>query len=83
MPNLCLTAEGDTAEREAVVPAVAVVRGADSVRTEVQFVSVGAITTDRGPVETSVACGFQAGAWPDVAAPDKHQRRLHNSIRIS
>ena len=68
----CLAAEGDTADRESDEP-VAVVRGVDSVRIEDQVVGGGAITTNRGPVAAVVAC--------DV--PDKHQRRLHNSIRIS
>ena len=77
-----LAAEGDTADRLTVVPAV-VVRGVDSVRTEVQVVGVGATTTDRGPVDAAVACVVQAVAWIDITAPDKHQRRLHNSIRIS
>ena len=78
---MCLAAEGDTAERLTVVPEV--VRGADSARTEVQAVGVGATTTDRGPVEATVACVVQVVAWADDAALDKHQRRLHNSIRIS
>ena len=82
MQNLCLTAEGDTAEREPEVPAV-VVRGADDAWIEVQDVGVGATTTDRGPVDAAVASGVQVVARIDVAAPDKHQRRLHNSIRIS
>ena len=79
--ELCLAAEGDTADRESVVPA-AVVRGVDSARIEVQAVGAVAIDANRGPVEAAVACAVQA-AWIDVATPDKHQRRLHNSIRIS
>ena len=71
MQNLCLPAEGDTADRESRVPIV-VDRGADPVRIEVQVVGVGATTTDRGPVAASVACVAQAVAWVDVAAPDKH-----------
>ena len=35
-----------------------------------------------GPVVAVGACAVQAAAWIDPAAPDKHQRRLHNSIRI-
>ena len=38
---------------------------------------------DRGPVEAVVARVAQVVAWDDATAPDKHQRRLHNSIRIS
>ena len=82
MPNLCLAAEGDTADRLTVVPAAAA-RGVDGAWTEVQVVGVGATTTDRGPVVAVVACVVQVVAWPDTTAPDKHQRRLHNSIRIS
>ena len=82
MQNLCLPAEGDTAEREPEVP-VAAVRGVGVAWIEEQAVGVGATTTDRGPVVAVVACGVQAVAWTDAAAPDKHQRRLHNSIRIS
>ena len=78
----CLVTEGDTADRLTEVPA-AVVRGADSVRIEDQVVGVVAIEADRGPVVAEVACVVQVVAWADVAAPDKHQRRLHNSIRIS
>ena len=77
-----LPAEGDTADRKAVVSR-AVVRGADSVQTKVQDVGTVAIAADRGPVDAVVACAAQAVAWVDVAASDKHQRRLHNSIRIS
>ena len=77
-----LAAEGDTAERESVVPAV-VSRGEDSARIEAQGVGVVSIEADRGPVAAVVACVVQIVAWIDVAAPDKHQRRLHNSIRIS
>ena len=77
-----LAAEDDTADRLTEVP-VAAARGADSARTEAQVVGVGTTTADRGPVVAEVACVAQAVAWPDVAAPDKHQRRLHNSIRIS
>ena len=72
----CPTAEGDTADKESVVPGV-VVRGADSVRTEVQVVGAVAIVANRGPVDAVVACAVQVVAWTDVAAPDKHQRRLH------
>ena len=82
MGNLRLAAEGDTADTPTVVP-VAVVRGADVACSEVQVVGAGATTTDRGPVAAAVACVAQAAAWVDVAAPDKYQRRLHNSIRIS
>ena len=82
MQNLCLPAEGDTADREPVVPVVAV-RGVDSVRIEVQEVGVVAIVANRGPVEAAVACAVQVAAWKDEAALDKHQRCLHNSIRIS
>ena len=77
-----LAAEGDTADRLTAVPVV-VVRGVDSVRIEAQAVGVVAIVADRGPVEAAVACVAQVFAWPDTTAPDKHQRRLHNSIRIS
>ena len=79
---LCLAAEGDAADGVSEVPAVAV-RGVDVAWIEVQAVGVGATTTDRGPVVAAVACAVQTEAWIDVAAPDKHQRRLHNSIRIS
>ena len=82
MPNLCLAAEGDTADRESVVPAAAE-RGVDVAWIEVQAVGVGATTTDRGPVGAVAACAVQVVAWIDVAAPDKHQRCLHNSILIS
>ena len=77
-----LAAEGDAAERVAGVP-VAAARRADVARIEVQEVSEAAIVADRGPVGTVVACVAQVAAWIDTAAPDKHQRRLHNSIRIS
>ena len=80
--NLRLAAEGDTADRVAEVPA-AVVQGEDSARIEVQDVGAGAIVANRGPVDADAACAVQGVAWIDVAAPDKHQRRLHNSIRIS
>ena len=79
---LRLAAEGDTADREAAVPDV-VARGPDVARVEVQLVGVGATTTDRGPVVAEAACVVQGVAWADVAALDKHQRRPHNSIRIS
>ena len=77
-----LAAEGDTAEREAEVPVVDV-REVDSVRIEEQVVGAGAITANRRPVVAVVAREIQVVAWGDDAAPDKHQRRLHNSIRIS
>ena len=77
-----LAAEGDTAERVAEVPIIAV-RRVDPVRIEVQVVGVEATVVNRGPVVAEVACDVQGVAWIDVAAPDKHQRRLHNSIRIS
>ena len=77
-----LATEGDTADRESGVPAAAA-RGADLVRIEAQVVGVVASDTNRGPVEAVVACEVQVVAWVDVAAPDKHQRRPHNSIRIS
>ena len=77
-----LAAEGDAADRESAVPDE-VARGVDVAWAEVQVVGVGAITTDRGPVVAVGACAAQVAAWIDVAAPDKHQRRLHNSIRIS
>ena len=83
--KLILGANSDAADRESVVPVV-VVRGVDSVRTEVQGVGVVvivAIVANRGPVVAVVACVAQEVAWIDAAAPDKHQRRLHNSIRIS
>ena len=78
----CLAAEGDTADRESAVPA-AVARGEDSARREVQAVGGVAIVANRGPVDAAVACEVQDAAWIDEAAPDKHQRRLHNSIHIS
>ena len=78
-----LAAEGDTAERVTVVPAVKAGRGVDSVRIEAQVVGAVAIGADRGPVAAVVACVVQVVAWIDEAALDKHQRRLHNSIRIS
>ena len=80
--NLRLAAEGDTADREAAVPVV-VVRGVDSVRSEEQAVGDVTIVANRGPVDAVVACVVQAAAWIDATAPDKQQRRLHNSIRIS
>ena len=80
--SLRLAAEGDTAERVAEVPAE-VVRGEDSARIEVQVVGTGAIAANRRPVEADAACAVQVVAWFDFAASDKHQRRLHNSIRIS
>ena len=82
MGNLRLAAEGDTADRVSEVPVVAA-RGIDSARTEAQGVGVGATEANRGPVVTEVACVVQVVAWTDVAAPDKQQRCLHNSIRIS
>ena len=77
-----LVAEGDIADRLTVVPDVAA-RGVDSARIEVQVVGVEATAANRGPVEAEVACVAQAATWNDMPAPDKHQRRLHNSIRIS
>ena len=82
MPDFHLAAEGDTADRLTEVPVV-VERGVDAAWIEVQVVGVGATTTDRGPVDASTTRVAQAVAWIDGAAPDKHQRRLHNSIRIS
>ena len=82
MSVLRLAAEGDTADRPTEVPGVDA-RGVDEAWTEVQAVGAGATTTDRGPVDAAVASGVQVVARIDVAAPDKHQRRLHNSIRIS
>ena len=82
MSVLRLAAEGDTAERESEVPAVAV-RRVDATRAEVQDVGVVATVANRGPVAADVACVVQVVAWVDTTAPDKHQRRLHNSIRIS
>ena len=80
--NLRLAAEGDTADRETVVPG-AVTQGADFARNEAQVVGVVAIDANRGPIVAAVACVVQVVAWIDIAAPDKHQRRLYNSIRIS
>ena len=77
-----LAAEGDTADREAVVPEV-VARGVDSVRMEDQAVGAVAIAANRGPVVAFDACAAQGTARTGIPAPDKHQRRLHNSIRIS
>ena len=77
-----LAAEGDTADREAEVPVVATRRD-DVARVKVQVVGVGAIGANRGPVVAVVACVAQDAAWSGYAAPDKQQRRLHNSIRIS
>ena len=82
MPNLCLAAEGDTADGTSEVSAAAV-RGEDVAWIEGQVVGDAAIVANRGPVDAVVACEVQEAAWIDVAAPDKHQRRLHNSIRIS
>ena len=82
MSVLRLAAEGDTAERESEVPA-AVVRAEDSARIEEQVVGAVATVADRGPVVAAEACVVQAVAWTDATALDKHQRRLHNSIRIS
>ena len=81
-PDLRLAAEGDTADRETEVPG-GDVRGVDSERKGAQAVGVVATVADRGPVVAAVACAVQVVACVDVAAPDKHQRRLHNSIRIS
>ena len=77
-----LAAEGDTADRESEVPAVAV-RRVDAARAEVQDVGVVATVANRGPVAADVACVVQVVAWVDTTASDKHQRRLPNSIRIS
>ena len=82
MSVLRLAAEGDTADRLTEVPAE-VAREVDSVRIEVQVVGEVVIEANRGPVVAAEACVEQAVAWDEVAAPDKHQRRLHNSIRIS
>ena len=78
-----LAAEGDTADRESAIPKAVTNRGVNAVRIEVQVVGVVASVTNRGPVVADVACAAQVVAWVDVTAPDKHQRRLHNSIRIS
>ena len=78
-----LAAEGDTADREPSAAAVAARRRNNAACEKAQAVSIG-FTVARGrPVETFGACVAQVVAWIDVAAPDKHQRRLHNSIRIS
>ena len=78
-----LAAEGDTADEEPVVSGV-VGRWVDEAWGEVQGVGAGATAANRRPVVAEVACVVQVVvAWVDVAAPDKHQRRLHNSIRIS
>ena len=82
MDKLHLAAEGDTADGLTVVIAVVNARGVDSVRTEAQAVGVGA-TTDRRPVVAFATCAVQVVVWEGAAAPNKHQRRLHNSIRIS
>ena len=77
-----LAAEGDTAERESAVSVVAG-RGIDEAWIEVQVVGDGATMADRGPIATVAACTVRVAAWVGAPAPDKHQRRLHNSIRIS
>ena len=77
-----LVAEGDTAERLTNVPGV-IVQGVDPDRSEAQAVGVVTTAANRGPVAADVACVVQTVAWIDIATPDKHQRRLHNSIRIS
>ena len=82
MSVLRLAAEGDTADRQTVVPGE-VGRGVDSARIEAQIVSAVSTVADGGPVVAFEACEAQVAAWTDEAAPDKHQRRLHNSIRIS
>ena len=82
MSRLHLAAEGDTADREPAVPGAAV-RGVDSDRIEVQVAGEVAIVANRGPVATDVARVAQDAAWSGYAAPDKRQRHLHNSIRIS
>ena len=82
MQNLCLPAEGDTADGEPDVPA-AMVRGVDFKRAEVQIVGAGVSVANGRPVETFATCADQGVARVDDAAPDKHQRCLHNSIRIS
>ena len=80
----CLATEGDTADREAAIPVVVNVdRGANSVWIEIQAVGEGTTTADGGPVVAIFACEVQATVWMDISAPDKHQRRLHNSICIS
>ena len=79
---LRLVAEGDTADESPEVLAD-VVRGANFVQTEVQVVGTATAVADGGPVLAFVACAVQDVAWNDPAALDKHQRRLHNSIRIS
>ena len=82
MIRLHLAAEGDTADRESDVSEAAV-RWGDCIRVKEQGVGVGAIVADRRPVVAVVACAVQGVAWADVTAPDKHQRRPYNSIRIS
>ena len=77
-----LAAEGDTADRVSVVPVV-IIRGENGARIEGQVVCIVIIVADGWPIEACEACAAQDVAWIDVAASDKHQRRLHNSIRIS
>ena len=77
----CLVAEGDTADGVSVI-LVTTVWWIYIVWGNTQIISIITIV-DRGPVSASETRIERVSVWNDPAAPDKHQRRLHNSIRIS
>ena len=81
-PDLCLAAEGDTADRLTVASGF-IARGKDATWTKIQSVGKATIVANRRPVAATEACTKQIATRTNVTAPDKHQRRLHNSIRIS
>ena len=84
MPDFRLAAEGDTADGLTIKSTTITIRGVDAVWIKIQAVSNRTITANRGPIVAIVACAAQQPAVQvNKPAPDKHQRRLHNSIRIS
>ena len=84
MSVLRLATEGDTAEIIAEVSEIIkILWWIDVVWIEKEVVGVGASIALRRPIVSVAACVTQAATWNDMPAPDKHQRRLHNSICIS
>ena len=77
-----LAAEGDTADRLATIPVIS----ADWFYATIikqQVIDSRSRLAGGWDIVTSCTCAIQAIIWIDPAAPDKHQRRLYNSIRIS
>ena len=77
-----LAAEGDTADRLTIASGF-IARGKDATWTKIQSVGKATIVANRRPVAATEACTKQVATRTNVTALDKHQRRLHNSIRTS